>query len=309
MFGCRLHLLIGSLALCSVYSLSPAVSATLDQPPPFHIGSKFSRTVQKVTGLNWLAGFVAGRVAENQLHRRLGKGNIHVKVNTYSMTDLVAGKVSHVDLRLSQCFVKQFPIGDIHVFTAGPVWLDPGWHHRKSGLRNPVCLNIHANLDATEVAKMLQTPKMASALRGLKLDLPGLGAQQLQVIDPHVELGDNLIKIHATLITEGGAPETGVPIDISGRPEFVGAKLYLRDMNVFSPAIENPKEFTHFADELLNPIADLGRYDRKDHAFRVQDIGIMPDTARAEGTLVLAPKPGMQIAQSQSPRRKLFRIF
>ncbi|MGH9552160.1 MAG: hypothetical protein ACRD3W_22425 [Terriglobales bacterium] len=277
--------------------------------PPFPIGSTTSRTIQKVTGVTWLSCFVAGKVAEHRLHQKLGKGDIKVKVKLFSLTDLIAGKIKSVNVSISRCLIKSMPIGDVSLASSGPIWYDPGFGGVRAGLRNPIMLNLKAHLNRDQVALVVQTPQIASALRGLKLDLPGLGSQQLQVIDPKVELGDGLIKIQTMLVTEGAPEETAVHLTISGKPEIEGSRMYLRDMNVESPDIEDPTEFAKFTDELLNPIVDFGRMDRKDHALRLTDIQVKPDVVTGIGTLVLAPKNDVQLAQTNTSRKHHLRFF
>ncbi|HEY9773688.1 MAG TPA: hypothetical protein V6C81_07745 [Planktothrix sp.] len=291
--------MIAAVALATAVSFASPALAAADKtpPPPFPIAGKVSRNLQKYTGLNFVGQVVANQVAQKVLRRRLGSGHIKVRVRTYSLTDLCAGKVQSVNVELAQCLIKAFPIGDLQLASANPIWFDPGWHGHRRGLKMPFMFNIKARLNRAEIANALNNPKVSQSIRGLKLDLPGLGAQQLQIINPKLELQEgNIIKIDAVLITQGGAPDTGVPIKISGRPTIEAQRIWLRDMAVESPDIPNPVEFAAFVGELVNPIFDMGRYDRKDHAFRITQFVIKPDKVLADGTLVLCPKEESQVA-------------
>jgi len=276
---------------------SPAATLADEKaPPPFPIAGKISRNVQKYTGLNLLAQVVAEQVATKMLRRRLGGGQVKVKVRTYSLTDLLHGKVSSVQIDLARCLIKAFPIGDMQLISANPIWFEPGRHGRHSGLRMPFMFNIKVRLNRAEIANALNNPKVSQSIRGLKLDLPGLGAQQLQIVHPKVDLQDGIVKIEALLITQGAAEDTGVPIIISGRPSIEAQRIWLRELKVQSPDIPNPVEFAAFVSELINPVFDMGKFDRKDHAFRLTQVVIKPDTVVGDGTLVLAPKEQTQVA-------------
>jgi LmeA-like phospholipid-binding len=258
-----------------------------------------------------LASVVASSVAKHELRRRLGSGQINVKIRTFSLTDLCAGKVKSVDVKLSHCLVKAFPIGNVKLASSMPIWFDPGFHGHKAGLRQPIQFIVDAKLNRDQIAQALNNPAVVSSIRGLKLDLPGLGAQQLQILHPNVSLSSDSIVIDCLLVTKGADEATGVHISLAGRPSIEGAKIYLRDLKVASADIPNPVEFSQFLDELFNPIVDMGRYDRKDHAFRLVDVKIDPQTIQGDGTLVFAPKPGVQLAQapaakSRNPLRNLF---
>lgn len=291
--------MIAAVALATAVSLtsSPALAEDKTPPPPFPIAGKVSRTVQKYTGLNFIGQVIADQAAQKALRRRLGSGHIKVRVHSYSLTDLCAGKVRSVNVELAQCLIKAFPIGDLQFASANPIWYDPGWHGHRRGLKMPFMFNVKARLNRAELANALNNPKVSESIRGLKLDLPGLGAQQLQIINPKLELQDGgIVKIDAILITQDGAPETGVPIKISGRPSIEAQRIWLRDMKVDSPDIPNPVEFADFVSELVNPIFDMGRYDRKDHAFRITQFVVKPDKVLADGTLVLSPKEDSKVA-------------
>ncbi len=227
----------------------------------------------------------------------------------YNCTDLFAGKIKTINIKLDRVSVKTIPIGHLTLSSANPLWYDPGWHGRKHGLRYPIMFNLTAHLNKEDITAALNNPKVSSSIRGLKLDLPGLGAQEIQILRPKVELADGVMTIDATLITKGAAEDTGVPIVISGRPAIEGSKIYLRELQVSSPDIPNPEEFASFTETLFNPLFDMGRLDRKTHAVRVMQIAINPDNVEGLGTLVLAPKPEMAVALVPSKAKVKRRWF
>lgn len=291
----KFHYLRVPLSLFALVALShtqawSAQTESATAPTPFPIGSKFSRTVQKVTGITLLSDVIAGQAAKHVLKKKLG-GKVKVKVKTFGLTDLVAGKIKSVQVSSDGGAIKNVPIGDIELASATPIW----YQYRrkdgqKTGLQTPILLNVKGNLSTQDVVVALGTERIARSMRGLKLDLPGLGDQQLQVVQPKVEIGDNQLTVAATLITLGGAPETGVPIKIAGRPVLEGDKIFLRDMKVESEDIIEPEKFSQFAEELLNPIVDLGRFDRKDHAFRLKELAVKKDVVTGGGQLLIAPR-------------------
>lgn len=280
-------------------AVDPTSQAKQDKPP-FPIAGSVSRSIQKLTGLNWLGCKIAAKVVRSKIEHQVG-GKVRVKVESYSLTDLLSGKIRSVDLQLSDGKVAGLSLGQLQVASKNPIWFDTGRNGHRAGLRSPVLLNISARLTHNDISSALQSPKIAGSLRGLKLDLPGLGAQQLRVIDPRVELANGTIKIEALLITEGAPAETGVPIVITGRPTIDGSRIGLTDMTVSSPDIVDPEQFAKFAQELLNPIVDLGRYDRLDHAFRLSAIDVQKSSVEGVGSLLLAPKqrPTDQLVQAQ----------
>lgn len=189
---------------------------------PFPLSSKLSRTVQKVTGINLLTGAVTSEVAKHVLQHKLG-GTVKVKVHTYSLTDTLAGKIKSVSVQTDGCKVKDVPLGNVAVKSENPIWYDfkRGKGH-KTGLQQPVAMMVKAQVDEEQVARALSTEAISKSLRGLKLDLPGLGETQLQILNPKVQLTGEAVKIDATLVTLGASPDTGVPILISAKPVLQG---------------------------------------------------------------------------------------
>ncbi|CAF0878108.1 unnamed protein product [Rotaria sordida] len=128
-------------------------------------------------------------------------------------------------------------------------------------------------------------------MSGLKLDLPGLGEQQLEVMKPKVTIVDDLLILEATLVTKGASLDTGVPIKLSARPKLVGdSKIMLEELQVEGPDIVEPEKFAQFAQNLLNPLIDFARMDRRDHAFRLADLKVGGGGVSGDGKLLLVPK-------------------
>ena len=276
-----------------------AIAPTSDGQVFFPIGSKFSRAVQKVTGITFLSDVIAGQAAKKVLRKKLG-GDVKVKVKTFGLTDLMAGKVKSVSVTSGGGAYRNIPIGDVKIATVNPVWYQyKRKDGEKPGLKSPLLLNVKGELRMQDIIVALGSDRIAQHMRGLKLDLPGLGEQQLQVMRPKVEIGENQLRVDAVLVTLGGAVETGVPITISGTPVLEGDKIYLRHMQIASPDIVEPEKFAAFAEELLNPIVDFSRLDKSDHAFRLKELAIKKDIVEGGGQLLIAPSQDRSVHQSQ----------
>lgn len=262
-----------------------------EDPPPFPVAGKISRTVQTVTGVNFLTSVIAGQVAGAVIRHKVG-GKAKVKVKIYSLTDLVSGKIKSVDVRLQDSKVEGVELPKIHVATKNPVWYQPfKGKDKKRGLNNPIVLSVQGEVNQKDVEEALTKQEITNALSGLKLDIPGLGGQELEVLDPKVDIETGKICINGTLVTRGAKPDTGVPITISANPKLInGTDVILDDMKVQSPFIEDPENFAKFVSDLLNPIVRLSRYDRKTHAFRLTTLDVSDQIVKGEGNLLLVPK-------------------
>lgn len=272
-------------------------------PPSFPIGNKISRTVQTVTGVNWLTGVVAGKVAGAVIHHKVG-GKVKVKVKTYSFTDLMAGKLKSVDVSVQNAKVEGVQVGSVHAVSKDPVWYSPfKGKNKKRGLNNLVNIAVSGDVSKEDVERALATEEITRAIRGFKLDLPGLGDSELEVLKPKVEIDKGLVKIAGTLVTKGASEETGVPLTIEATPKLVAQdQIVLDNLKVESDMIVEPEKFSAFISQLINPIVRFSRYDRKTHAFRLLALDVTDDNVKGEGFLLLVPKDYKpQVAKSAPP--------
>ncbi len=265
---------------------------TATPKPTFKIGSKFSRTLQTVTGINFVTEVVASQVAKAAVRKKTG-GKVKVKVKTYSLTDLIAGKVKSVAVQVDDPEMKGMKLGQVKMASQNPIWVN--YRNKKNGERPgfkaPTMMLISANINQEQLAQSLKSPRLTASLSGLKLDLPGLGGEQLEPLNPKVQIVGDKIILEAVLVTKGGTIESGVPIKITARPELVGdSKIILQDLQVEGPDIVEPEKFARFAQELLNPLIDFSRLDRRDHAFRMAGLNVSGGGIAGDGKLLLVPK-------------------
>jgi len=260
--------------------------------PPFQLTNKANRFIQRVTGITFLSEIISNSVAGYVLKKKLG-GKVTAHLKTWSLTDLLAGKIESIKISLRGCNIKGAPLGTIAIHSENPIWYNYRKHsNERRDFKVPVMMNIDMLLDQATAASALQTNKVASSLGALKLDLPGLGAQQLAVLNPQVAITDGLITINALLLTAGAQEETGVPIMISGNPKLEGdSRIVLENIAVSSPEIVEPQKFAQFIEELLNPIVNFSRFDRPTMAFRLNSLIVKDGAVKGTGHLLLAPHP------------------
>jgi hypothetical protein len=258
---------------------------------PFKIGNKASRFVQNVTGITPLTQIVVSQVAKKVIQRKVG-GKVKVKIRIWSLTDCLAGKIKSVDVRIKHCSFKDTRIGDVQLASSTPIWLRyKNKDGERAGLRTPVLLSMTGKVTQEDVAQALKNTSVASSLRGLKLDLPGLGEQQLEVLSPSVSMADDKIKISGTLVTAGASADTGVPLTIAGKISLKGDdRVVLENMTVESADIIEPQKFAAFIEQLLNPLVNLQRFDRRNMAIRLNTLQVSEGFVEARGKLLLAPR-------------------
>ena len=288
------------IALSGAVLLSGAAAAS--QPVDganFRIAGKTSCALQKFTGLTWFTDRVLSAGGGITARIVLG-GSPRCKVRSYSLTDALAGKFKFVEVRLKNCHYKELPLPDLKLSTSTPLHIG-----RKFAVVTPVMVQVSGEASEAQISGALQSPKISSQLNFLRLDLPGLGDQHLQVVDPHIEIASGKIHIATNLITAGAAPETGIKLDILAKPILKNERfIVLEETQVDSKDIVEPKKFSKFAEDLLNPLIDFGRFDRTTRAFRMTELYTNEHKVRFAGKLLLAPKAVPPTADPVKKSRK-----
>jgi hypothetical protein len=220
-------------------------------------------------------------------------GQPRFKVEVYSLSDAVAGKFKSVSIDLKDCSFKNIPLADLSLKTTTPLHLRLLKSKKgAAGVAAPVMVAVKGRVDEANVTQALESPKISSELNFLRLDLPGLGDQHLQILEPKVTLIDGKVKIHSWLVTAGAPKDTGITVDITATPFLEKERLImLRDTDIKSPDIINPNEFSKFTQGLLNPLLDVARFDRKTHAFRFTEFKLADKKLDFAGKLLLVPRP------------------
>lgn len=282
-----------ALALIGLFtSTNFAYGKEMSSNGHFAIAGKTSRAIQKYTGLTWVGNRLVSMGAGMALKSKLG-GKVKVKARSYSFTDMLQGEFESVEVDLSDSRVKGVPFGTVHAKTEQPVKVRFFKKHgEKPGVVTPVMVALSGSVSEKQVTRALKAKEISNALRFLKLDLPGLGEQRLQILDPEVVLEKDKITLKTWMVTKDAARETGVPLTIVARPVLDGDRfIILKETKLQSTAIQSPELFAEFAEELLNPLVDFGRLDRQTRALRVQKLNLADKQVSFDGKLLLAPKP------------------
>lgn len=290
------------VASCVVLLSGLTVAAQASEPVEganFRVAGKASRAIQKFTGVTWITERLLGLSGVGAIRVALG-GKAKIKVRSYSFTDALSGKFRQVEVRLKDSHYKDIPLPELKLSTTTPVHM-----RMKSGVVIPVMVSVSGEATEEQISNALKSPKVSSQLNFLRLDLPGLGDQHLQILNPRIQIIDGKVVIDARLITAGAAPETGIEVHIAARPVLKDERfIMLEETRVDSPDIVDPEKFSVFLEDLLNPLVDFGRLDRTTRAFRLTELVTDEHKVRFAGKLLLAPKAVSQGSVANENSRK-----
>jgi hypothetical protein len=276
------------LLYCSPPATADVECAPTANNPPFPICNKWGLAVQKYSGINRLTEIATARIAAMCIKAKLG-GRIKVSLKVYSFTDLLSGKVKSLTVKLSGASYRGVPLGDITFASSNPLWYHPFKSHKlQIGLQAPVLVSFKGNMEGACVSKLLADNSSLFSKMG-KLELPGMGTQQLEFLKPHASIEEGKICLRSTVVTAGAAPDTGADLAVTGVPYLDGSKVMLKDLSVTSSDITDPAAFSAFAESVANPLFNLARFDRRDHALRLDTLAVEGSSIKYGGRLIVAP--------------------
>lgn len=285
----KVGLVLSTLAVLHCAAPAIADEQYQEQPPSFNTAGKFSHLLQKYTGLTFLGNRIASWVGTGAVST-VFKGRATIKVRSYNFSDLLQGEFRSVEVKLYSGKYKGVPIGSVRAKTVTPLKIT------RRGVAAPVLIQVEGEASEKLVARALESKTVTENLRFLKLDLPGLGEQRLQVLNPRVDVLGDRVQVTTNLITANANPETGIKLMVSAAPAIEKERfIILKDIQVSSDDIQKPVEFANFIEQLLNPLFDFGRLDRATHAFRITKFEVKNERIRFAGRLLLAPKPSAKL--------------
>lgn len=264
--------------------LAQSQAPAQNQSDELPLGNRLLRVVQTATGMNFLASFVASKVTGAVLSKKTG-GRVKAKVGTYSLTDLASGKIKSIKIVVTHPKLSGVELGEFQIKTQKPLWVT------RRSLKRPNEMLVYFKFTQDQIQKILADERARAMLKGLKIDLPGLGAQEIEVIEPSVVIGQDSVDIKAFLVTKGAARDTGIDLAIFGQPKLVEErKIIIDSLKIESKTIDEPAVFADFVSKLVNPIIDFARFDRTDHAFRLSVLTVNPGKIEGMGRLLLVPR-------------------
>lgn len=278
---------------------SLATEPSTQNKAPFKTSGKLSYNLQKFTGLTFASNFLASQISSLALSSYL-HGRVRCKVKSYALTDMLAGKFKSIEVKAKSGKVQGINFGRAEITASSPLWIAYLEHHgQKPGLRNPVLLSWKASLSEEEANKALSQAKSHPQLAQIPIQVPGLGNQTLEMLNPKITLAQDKVIIDTTLVTAGSTSDTGVKLTISALPVLEGDSIIkLQNTSIQSDDIVNPEQFAKFTEDLLNPLVNLARLDRAGHAIRMDQLDLKDSSLYTKGRLILAPKTNLHI-QSQ----------
>lgn len=197
---------------------------------PYPLSNCFTRGLQTITGMN----FIADHVAESQIKQQLSKiaqGNYNVNLDTYSAMDLAAGKFKGFDIK-----GKNIVINDTHISSVEAssmcnfVWLD----YKSNPIKPlaPLYVDVKGTITEDDINKTLTSQKFQEEIAKIKFNIGDAEINLVQFQNTKIHIVDDQIYINSD-IHFGMMPFT-VPLRLATGLKAYKDKIKLTNFHVIS---------------------------------------------------------------------------
>jgi len=253
-------------------SLGPVRAETdpdnLNTTIPVRLSSPFTQTFQRVTGITWLASSIGGYVGKREIRKQLKSGShLTLKIKSYSASDLGRGNVKAISLSGQDVQFKNTPpLESLSVTT------DPKTPIHLSDTRHPVLLRpvnftFQAKIAEADINTFFKSSDADGMLKNIKVELPPFSEQRVDILSPVVDLTSARMKTNASVILHDAAPETALPVEVSGKLTPAKNRLNLSNIVLNIEGLEQVDQaaLADFIEEYFGEIVNLEQLKIKDH--------------------------------------------
>ena len=252
--------------------------------PPFNIGNPVSRGFQQISGLN----FLAAKFAELQIAKQLQKfaqGNVVVNVDSFSATDLAAGKLKGLEINASNVNLDDVYVSSIKAKSVCD-FIHVDYNSKPVALLQPLDMKLNGVITQDDLNKTISSPKYLSRIENIKINNNGTSFIKLK--SPKIALKNDGMVLAAGLWMSGTPANFVVPVEFNtglkvnnGRIEFSDSKI---NTGFFKLNLSLPQSVYN----AINPILyNLSNLDQSGSKLNFEKVVIDNGQINIEGSLWL----------------------
>lgn len=229
----------------------------------FSTAEKFSYTVQKYSGLNYVVDFLAEAIIKFIIKLKTKAKDISVDLKIYSAWDLFRKKAKSLEIETDKLFVEGIPIEHFKLVTSVPIYF------KKKQVVFPLDLYIDINVNLEQVTEVLNNlPKWEKVLKELELPIPPFGVTEVAINDLKIIVSETGFVEAGAVVTSLINPESE-PLELmfTGNLVLVDKKIVIYNLqaeivDIFTKDSEMGVSFSKFLEDLINPVLDFHKYER-----------------------------------------------
>lgn len=234
--------------------------------------SKLSYTIQKYTGFNLIVDRVVESIIKILVKHKVHSRNVDIDLRIYSGLDLIQKKAEYLKLQASELSLEGIPIDYFSLETNSPIYFKKIKTNKKYKNIAQVPLNITTNIEinTSDINKALnEMPKWRKIFKDLDLPVPPFGTTKVELNNLDIMLDEHgLVRISSELKSLEDPQSEPLNLAFQGSLKIQNEKIIVDDLNcevqdIFTKDSEIGKSFSVFLEDLINPIFNFHKYEKK----------------------------------------------
>jgi len=247
----------------------------------YNLASNFSRGIQNISGLNYLAARFAESKISKQLHNYVD-GDIKVKIDSFSATDLAAGKFKKFSVNGKNISFNDFYMTSIDAeSTTDMIHVD--YKSNPVAVLTPINVAFNGVITENDLNRTVSSSNYQKKLKNIKL---GSDLIRVSFLNPKVKLENNRIIINAD-VQISGTPVV-VPVEINSGLKISNNMIILSDVKLNSAGMGLGVSFPENVYTSLNPfLYSIKELKLTNQKLNLEDVSIEDNQIKIKGSLWL----------------------
>ena len=265
------HGFIFLLLLLIFHALPLTVKAqeNLQQQIAVKTTNRLSYNLQRYTGFNFLADFIAEGIIKILMKLKTNAKEVNVDLQIYSGFDLVKKKAKSLSLKASDLFIKNVPIKYFELITESPLYFAKN-SKKKNQAAIPVDLAAKLNISLEDVSHVLGTlPKWKEVFEEIDLPVPPFGSTKIALNDLKIKINETGYIQIACIVTSVVNPSSEpLVMRFNGNLSLRNNRIVINNLkcgieDIFTSDSDIGKSFSEMLEDLINPVFDFHKYEKR----------------------------------------------
>ncbi len=234
--------------------------------------SRFSYTIQKYMGFNFIVDRVVESIIKILVKHKVHSRNVDIDLRVYSGWDLIQKKAEYLKLQASKLSLEGIPIDYFSLETNSPIYFKKIKTNEKQRNIAQVPLDITANIEihTSDINKALnEMPKWKKIFKDLDLPVPPFGTTKVELSNLDIMLDEHgLLRMSSELKSLENPQSEPLNLAFQGFLKIQNEKIIIDNLecevqDIFTKDSEIGKSFSVFLEDLINPIFNFHKYEKK----------------------------------------------
>lgn len=271
--------------LSIIVTLPTYAEETMEEPDQIQTELKtctgFSYNIQKYSGFSFITEKFTEQLIKSYLKFKTKSKKTIVDLDSYSGLDLLRKKAKSAIIKSDNLKIKDIPIKHFEVEVQDPVYIKKIAlkKKKKNRLILPVRIKSEVIIDLNNINDVVNNiPKWKKNLGEVDLPVPPFGTTKVEINNLKINAEE---EGHVSVSLQIKSKETidSEPIDLTftGKIALKDKKIIIKDLqseakDIFTKGSDLEKSFSRFLEDLINPIFNLSKYEKK--GFTIEDVNL-----------------------------------